>query len=85
MYACYINNEIELWLLTWGVQLIINDVVVEDLPTLPNVPSLTTRPLLMGSSYHFSGGQQPPPLDEEWAYLANLFRPVLEEELVTLP
>lgn len=57
---------------------------MENLLTSSNVLCLTTLPLLMGSGSRSAVGRQLLPLDEECAYLANLFGPTLEEEMGTL-
>lgn len=57
---------------------------MEALPTLSKVSDLTSFPLLIGSSSHSARGCQPPPLDEDCAYLANLYGPVLDKEFGTL-
>lgn len=45
---------------------------------------MTTHPLMTGSTSRSTEGHQTHPLDEDCSYLANLFGPSQEEELVTL-
>lgn len=61
-----------------------SDVAEEALLTLPKVLGLISLPLLTGSGSHFAKNCQPPPLDEDCSYLANLTGSVLEDELSTL-
>lgn len=49
------------------------------LPNLLNVPCMIVRSLLTISGSRSTEGLQPHPLEEDYAYLASLFRPILDK------
>lgn len=57
---------------------------MEALLTFPKVSGLTTHPLLTRSGSGSTEAYRPPPLNDDRAYMANLFALVLQKELGTL-